>query len=265
MIYLGTSGFSYDDWVGPFYPVGMPKKEWLFYYAREFNSCELNSTFYAIPSLSTMISLTKKTGEGFIFSVKLHQSITHQRKGEKDTLDKFLGALEPLVNEGKLGCVLAQFPYSFRPSPQNKDYLLSLKENFHSVPLVVELRNRSWLGEELFQWLRANEVGFCCVDEPRLGNLMPPVAMVTSKIAYLRFHGRNAAKWWHHQHAYERYDYSYSDDELWEWVPKIRKLDHMAERTFVFANNHWKGQAVETIRKLGAMLATADAEQIEGT
>ncbi|MCK5654282.1 MAG: DUF72 domain-containing protein, partial [Dehalococcoidia bacterium] len=107
---------------------------------------------------------------------------------------------------------------------------------------------------DVFGWLRRYELGYCCVDEPPLPNLIPPIAEATSKIAYVRFHGRNKEKWWQHEHAYQRYDYSYSPEELEEWLPKIRHLDQTAERTFVFANNHWRGQAVSTIRQLRMML-----------
>ncbi len=79
MIYLGTSGFSYDDWVGNFYPIGMPRREWLVYYAREFDACEINSTYYALPKPSTLEAMAKKTGEGFIFSVKANQGMTHEQ------------------------------------------------------------------------------------------------------------------------------------------------------------------------------------------
>jgi uncharacterized protein YecE (DUF72 family) len=80
------------------------------------------------------------------------------------------------------------------------------------------------------------------------------VARVTSTIGYIRFHGRNAAKWWHHKQAYERYDYTYSHEELAEWLPKIRELESQSEKTFIFANNHWQGQAINTIRQLRLMV-----------
>ncbi len=83
---------------------------------------------------------------------------------------------------------------------------------------------------------------------------MPRVTVVTGATGYVRFHGRNSAKWWQHEHAYERYDYSYSAEELGEWLPRVRKLDSAAENTFVFANNHWRGQSVDTIRQLKLML-----------
>ena len=80
MIYFGTSGFSYKDWVGVFYPAGMPQRDWLSFYAREFNTCEINSTYYALPSVATLKSMVAKTGEGFLFVIKANQEMTHQRE-----------------------------------------------------------------------------------------------------------------------------------------------------------------------------------------
>ena len=254
MLYLGTSGFSYDDWVGNFYPIGMPKKEWLTYYAREFNTCEVNSTYYSLLQLPSVKAMVEKTNDNFLFSIKAHQEMTHQRENNEAVFEAFCQMLEPIISAGKLGCVLAQFPYSFRPNRTNWDYLKLLRERLGKLPVVIEFRNAQWLRKEVFDWLRHLNLGFCCVDEPPLPNLLPPLAEVTSEIGYIRFHGRNSAKWWQHEHAYERYDYSYTPQELSEWLPKIRKLDSVAEKTFVFANNHWRGQSVSTIRQLRVML-----------
>ena len=254
MVYLGTSGFSYSDWVGNFYPVGMPKGEWLAYYAREFDTCEVNSTFYAIPKPSNLKAMAEKTGEGFLFCFKANQEMTHQRDDNASIFEAFCQVLEPIIAAGKLGCILAQFPYSFGFNRRNWDYLGLFKERLGELPLVVEFRNAKWLRGEVFDWLRHFRLGFCCVDEPPLPNLLPPVAEATGDIGYVRLHGRNSAKWWQHEQAYERYDYSYTPEELSEWLPKIQKLDSVAEKTFVFANNHWRGQAVGTIRQLRLML-----------
>ena len=254
MIYYGTSGFSYNDWVGNFYPAGMPKREWLIYYAREFNTCEVNSTFYALPKPSSLRTMTEKTGGDFLFSIKANQEMTHHREDNASVFEAFCQVLEPIIAAGKLGCVLAQFPYSFGFNRRNWDYLRLFKERLSGLPVVIEFRNARWLRSEIFDWLRHQDLGFCCVDEPQLPNLLPPVAEVTGKISYVRFHGRNSAKWWQHEQAYERYDYSYTPQELNEWVPKIRKLDSVTEKTFVFANNHWRGQAIGTIRQLRLML-----------
>jgi len=254
MLYLGTSGFSYDDWVDNFYPKGMPHQEWLRYYSREFNALELNSTFYALPKLSILQNMIGKTGEGFLFAVKANQEMTHKRQENHAVFVAFKKILEPFVTTGRLGCILAQFPYSFGLNRQNREYVELFKDWLKDLPIVVEFRNVGWLKPEIFAWLRSCGLGFCCVDEPPLPGLMPPVAEVTSNIAYVRFHGRNAAKWWQHEHAYERYDYTYSVEELNEWLPKIEKLCGLAQKTFVFANNHWRAQAVGTIRQLKMLL-----------
>lgn len=253
VIYLGTSGFSYKDWIGEFYPAGLPSKDWLSYYAREFKTCEINSTYYAIPAQAVMQALAEKTGAGFLFAVKANQEMTHQREG-KNVCGDFRRAVDPLLQAGKLGCVLAQFPNSFDFNNKNWEYLACLRRDLEGLPLVVEFRNARWLKVEVFSWLRQQDIGFCCVDEPQLPNLIPPVAEATSRIAYVRFHGRNKEKWWQHREAWERYDYSYKPEELKEWLPRIKKLDSEAEKTFVFANNHWKGQSVTTIRQLQMLL-----------
>ena len=254
MICFGTSGFSYNDWVGKFYPHGMPRREWLDYYAREFNTLELNSTYYAIPKLSVIQSMIEKTGDGFLFAVKANREMTHERQHDGKIFMAFVHIIQPFIDSGKLGCVLAQFPYSFGFNRQNWEYLEFFREQMRNLPLVVEFRNSQWLKTEVFDWLRNYNIGFCCVDEPQLSKLMPPVAEVTGDIAYVRFHGRNAAKWWQHEHAYERYDYTYSAEELTEWLPKITKLNEKTKMTFVFANNHWQGQSINTIRQLRLML-----------
>jgi uncharacterized protein YecE (DUF72 family) len=253
VIYLGTSGFSYKDWVGEFYPAGLASKDWLSFYAREFKTCEINSTYYALPAAAVMQALADKTSPGFLFAVKANQDMTHQRQGKNICAD-FCRALDPLVKAGKLGCILAQFPYSFDFNKNNWEYLSNLQRDLRGLPLVVEFRNARWLKVEVFRWLRQQEIGFCCVDEPQLPNLIPPVAEATSKIAYVRFHGRNKEKWWQPEQAWERYDYSYKPEELKEWLPRIKKLDSEAEKTFVFANNHWKAQSVTTIRQLQTLL-----------
>lgn len=195
-----------------------------------------------------------KTGKGFLFSVKANQEMTHVRQGGSDIFKAFIDVIQPLIQVGKLGCVLAQFPYSFNCYKANREYLASFRDYMAGLPLVVEFRNAGWLNDDTFAWMRANNVNFCCVDEPQLPRLLPPVARVTGDIAYIRFHGRNASKWWQHEQAWERYDYTYRREELEEWIPKIAQMSTSARDTFIFANNHWRGQAVDTIRQVRSML-----------
>jgi uncharacterized protein YecE (DUF72 family) len=253
MIRLGTSGFSYDDWIGEVYPEDLPKWQWLAYYSRSFNTVELNVTYYRIPEAKIIRGWVDRTPEDFLFTIKAHRSLTHERK--KPDFQHFCESINVLHTAGKLACILAQFPHSFHPNPNNREYLSRLAEGLEGYPVVVEFRGSDWVNEETFDQLRDLDLGFCCVDEPRLRGLMPPMAIVTGPLAYVRFHGRNEEKWWQHDFGWERYDYTYSEEELEEWVPRIRELNEQAPLTLVYANNHYKGQSVDTLNKLQRLLA----------
>ena len=259
-VLIGTSGFSYKDWVGPVYPEGLPKQEWLSFYATEFPTCELNFSYYRIPDARTLDRMAAKVPEGFLFSVKAYRGITHERKDPEPQIEQFKASLAPLIDAGKFACVLAQFPHSFHANHDNWAYLQRLREGFGELSVVVEFRGRDWVTDRTFDELRELSFGFCCVDQPRFKNLVPPVAVATGPVAYVRFHGRNSAKWWQHDEAWERYDYTYSDDELSEWRPKINQLDAEAPLTLVYMNNHWQGQAVGTARQLRMLLEGEGAQ-----
>jgi uncharacterized protein YecE (DUF72 family) len=162
--------------------------------------------------------------------------------------------LQPLHEAGKLACVLAQFPQSFHPTAENQAYLARLREGLGDLPTVVEFRDAAWVSEETFERLRALGLGFVGVDEPRLKGLVPPVAVATGPVGYVRFHGRNARQWYQHEHAWQRYDYAYSRAELAEWVPKLRALDAAAPLTLVYFNNAWQGQGLANARTLKELL-----------
>jgi uncharacterized protein YecE (DUF72 family) len=258
MIHIGTSGFSYKDWVGPYYPPGTAQKDMLSFYACEFSTCELNFTYYRQPDPKTMARMADKVPPGFLFTAKAYQGMTHELEEDNAAeFSTFINGIQPLREAGKFGCVLLQFPWAFKPSAENRAYLEACRERLGELPAVIEFRNAGWIKDETFALLRSLGLGFCCVDEPRLKGLLPPIAESTASLAYVRFHGRNAAKWWQHDEAWERYNYSYSREELQEWLPKIEKLNRAAENTFVFTNNHYGGQAVDTARQL--KLLTEDA------
>lgn len=254
-ILVGTCGYSYDDWRGAFYPARLAKGRMLEYYAQEFSFTEVNSTFYHIPAVRVMEALAKKTPEGFIFTVKAHASLTHEREAEfTGHTEKFRIMLRPLQEAGKLGAVLFQFPFSFHNNGENRDYLVRLRELFPSIPVAVEFRHTGWVQESTFALLRSLDFAYACVDEPRLKGLVGPVTVRTAGFAYVRFHGRNAAKWWRHGEPWERYDYLYSQAELGEWVPRIKSMAEGAKRVFVAFNNHPRGQAVANARMLQEMI-----------
>lgn len=254
-ILIGTSGYSYEDWHGYYYPPRLAKKDLLAFYSREFPFTEINSTYYQLPGLKMMEGLARKTPEGFIFTVKTYKSLTHERWGHiEEDARKFTYSLSPLREAGKLGGVLLQFPYSFHHQESSRQYLARLRKVFQGLPTIVEFRHHSWDQPPVWDFLKELQLGYTCVDEPKLRGLIKPRAVSTGPVSYVRFHGRNAEKWWKHEHSYERYDYLYSEEELREWLPGIRRLMEESERVFVAFNNHYRGQAVQNARMLREML-----------
>lgn len=251
---IGTSGYRYEDWVGHFYPENLNPRDWLSYYARHFNTVEVNSTFYSLLPARTLGYMAAKVPDDFEFVIKAYRAFTHERNADESTLREFYDMLRPLLETNKLGCVLLQFPWSFRNEPANRDYLMQVCEALADVSIVVEFRNIGWIKDEVFDFLRDWNIGFCCVDQPRLRGLIPPVAVATSEVSYVRFHGRNKEKWWKHEQPWERYDYLYSRDELREWLPKIKQLSDNTERCYIFFNNHYQGKAAMNAQMLMKLL-----------
>ena len=259
MIAIGTSGFDYDDWRGAFYPAELPKTGFLEYYADHFKALELNFSYYRMPTARQLDSMVRRTAGKVTFAIKAHRSMTHERTAGEGDLDAFMEALAPLKAANVLGAVLAQFPQSFHQTEENRAYLKRLSGRL-GPPFVVELRLADWATPQLRDWLGRIGAGCCCVDEPDLPGLMPPVAEATAKPAYVRFHGRNAAKWYVHDRAEERYDYRYDDRELAAWVPKILELERKAGDVLVFFNNHFQGKAVDAAKALERLLNRTAAD-----
>jgi uncharacterized protein YecE (DUF72 family) len=255
-VLIGTSGYSYEDWHGRFYPERLRQSEFLAFYAREFDVCEINYTYYRPPDARTLEAMRRKSGGRMEFVIKAPAALTHERKGdEAQAAEGLRAALVPLVEGGVLAAVLLQFPFSFHATEANRNYLRRLRELCAELPLVVELRNARWVSEDTFDLLRSLRMAFCNVDEPRLEGLLPPLGVVTAEPGYVRFHGRNAAKWWHHEQAYERYDYLYGAEELREWLPRLGAMRTRAAKSYAFFNNHFQAKAVENARALRALLA----------
>jgi len=254
MIYIGTSGFSYDDWKGRFYPDDIDKKKMLDYYSRQFSCVEINSTYYAIPSPFTFVSMMRKSPPDFKFVVKAHKDMTHAGEAQPSAFEGFKASIQPVVEQGRLGCVLAQYPWSFKHTPENQDRLRQFKDMIRDIPTVIEFRNADWVNDETLHLLRELDLGFCSVDEPGLKGLMPRIAVATSEVGYVRFHGRNAKEWWQHEQAWQRYNYLYTPEELEEWVPKVRGLAEETSSTYLFFNNHYQGKSAQNARMFAGML-----------
>ncbi len=245
-ILIGTSGYNYSDWVGNFYPDNLDKKDYLNYYSKTFSTVEINFTYYSLPNPFIFNNMAKKVSGNFIFCVKSNSSVTHKRDYKKEDIDRFINSLKPLIDKNRMGSVLLQFPWSFKFSDNNLDYLKKVKNDFYDKEICAEFRNNSWINDKTFKKMEELGIGFCNVDEPQINGLVPPTDINTTSIGYIRFHGRNESSWWNHKYAYQRYDYLYSRDELMKWVPKIKNVSNNTKKTYIYFNNHYKGKAVKS-------------------
>ena len=236
---VGTSGYSFADWVGPFYPPGTKSGEMLDFYAGRFATVELNFTYYRVPTAEMLDRIARRTGEGFGFWVKANQATTH--KQDRSVAGAFLEALAPMRASGKLAGVLLQFPQSFHRTVAGRKYLDAALGDFDGVPRAVEFRHRSWESPAVFAGLRDRDVTLVVPDAPDLPGLFRPPPTVTNATGYLRLHSRNAEKWY--AGGPERYDYDYGPEELAELATAWSQLAEPADRVFAFFNNCHRGQA----------------------
>jgi uncharacterized protein YecE (DUF72 family) len=243
-ILIGTSGFSFDDWIGAVYPTGIKKNDMLSYYERTlgFKTLEINYTYYAMPSAKTMESFVKKTSQDFSFIVKAYKGMTHERTDNvKEMCGRFKAGVGPL--NGNMKALLFQFPYMFVPCDANIGYLRYLREEFVGYKPIVEFRNSKWFDDCYLEMLKELSFGYCIVDEPKLKGLLPFSPHLTSDTGYFRFHGRNTS--WFKEPLEVRYDYLYSEKELRDFVEPIRDIARRASTTYVFFNNCHAGKAVK--------------------
>ncbi len=253
-IYIGTSGYSYKDWVGPFYPKGTRSGDMLDFYARHFRTVELNFPYYRMPNPFMMRAIAAKAAGRILFAIKIIRELTHEGIRDAKLIEEYNKGIEPMQEEGVVGCLLAQFPWKFKYTPEAMAHLEWLKTMFAGMALAVEFRNDTWANPEVYVKLAELGLALVNVDEPDLKGLMPPTAEVTADIGYFRFHGRNKAKWWKHEKAEERYDYLYTKDQLGDWAPRIKAVAKKTEKTYVFMNNHPLGQAVTNAAQIMEML-----------
>ncbi len=257
--FVGPSGWSYPDWRGIVYPKRQGRSfDALTWISEHFNAVEVNASFYRFFPPSTTEKWVRRVGEqpSFRFAVKLHQSLTHDRSGDiSGVVRAFNEQIAPLEAASRLGCVLAQFPWSFKCAPNALDWVHRLADQFAHMPLVAEFRHDSWLSDEAIQRLTEWGVGFCNIDQPALARCLGPTALSTGDVSYVRFHGRREDTWFSNDVArHERYNYLYTDDQLRGWVPRIRSLAESAREVYVFTNNHFQGKAPANALQLRALL-----------
>lgn len=255
VLFIGTSGFSYKDWYGVFYPPELPKDGMLAFYASVFPFVELNFTYYTLPVARNIEGMADKTPADFLFTVKAHKSQTHEQGPNwLDETARFIDGIAPLRDGGKLGAVLFQFPFSFHYTKGNRIYLDKVLNACRDLPKVVEFRNSEWQKDEVYSGLTTRNTGIVLTDSPAIEGLPSfEKAEATSSLGYLRFHGRNSSDWWTGDNV-SRYDYLYSPEELQSWEDRILDLIKKVKLLFIAFNNHHKGQAVKNALQLTEML-----------
>jgi uncharacterized protein YecE (DUF72 family) len=259
-IRVGTAGWSYKDWEGVFYPPGMNhrKEHPLEYLAQCFDVVEINTSFYGHirPELAKLwIRKVAGINADFHFTAKLHRSFTHSpaavigptsaatiRPNDEDERLAREG-LEALAGEGKLGALLIQFPFSFKNTSLNREYLELLLRQFAEYPRAVEVRHSSWDNPETLAEFERKNVAFCNVDQPLIGRSLTPTEHVTSPLGYVRLHGRNYDQWFDADNRDDRYNYLYGEAELSGWKDKIERIAEKADVTYVITNNHFEAKA----------------------
>lgn len=256
---IGPAGWSYKDWEGTVYPKKPGAKfDPLEYLARFFNTIEINSSFYRPFTASTAKSWASRVAEAadFMFTAKLHRVFTHER-GRATAEDEraVREGMDALVDVGKLGAVLLQFPWSFKNTDEERAYLSKLLDRFKDYPLALEVRHSSWNNPQIYEWLEELGVGICNVDQPLFSKSIKPAALSTSQVGYVRLHGRNYQDWFREKAPRDdRYNYLYSLDELEPWIARIKEIAAKTKESYVITNNHFRGQAVVNALEIKATL-----------
>ena len=259
MIRYGVAGWDYKDWAGKVYPAVKPRGfDPLSHISRYFDVVEINSTFYGVGSAKSSEGWVKRVEQNprFQFTAKLWRRFTHERDEawSSEEVEQVRAALEPLAESGRLGSVLAQFPWSFRRTPENEEWLDDVLRAFDTFPLAVEVRHASWNESEFYQKLAERGVGIVNIDQPMFRHSIAPDSRVTGGIGYVRLHGRNYGNWFREKaETHERYDYLYTEEELKHWLDRIHEVARQAQETYVITNNHFLGQAAANAAMLKKM------------
>jgi uncharacterized protein YecE (DUF72 family) len=256
-LYIGPAGWSYRDWIGPVYPPGK-RIDQLMLIARYFNCIELNSSFYRVPGGRLVESWLKRisTVPGFVFTIKVLQRFTHDRAADERGVKDFIRCFNPLIENGRIGSFLLQFPWSFKNTKESRAYLQRLGTWFAGQPVAVELRHGSWNESETVELLAGCRLAFCNIDQPQIGYSLPPTEHVTSgNTGYIRLHGRNRKNWFRSDAGRDaRYDYLYNEEELQDWLKRARSILARVKNLFIITNNHYRGQALANAAQLRSMI-----------
>jgi uncharacterized protein YecE (DUF72 family) len=263
-IRIGPSGWEYPHWRAVVYPKVRPRGfHPLEFLACHFDTVEINTTFHRMirPEIARLWLAKIAHNPDFSFTARLHRRFTHERALEPVEVGAFKDGLWPLLRAGRFGCLVLQFPWSFRFTEENREYLIRLRRTFHEFPMAVEMRHNSWLADEALGTLVDYRLGFSNIDQPAYARAMPPTASVTSSTGFVRLHGRNPRYW---RQEFEGggpngrpNDYLYSPAELDEWKDRIEHVSAHASSTFVITANDASGKSVVNALQLQGLLGLA--------
>ncbi len=249
-IWLGTGGFSNAEWHGLLYPHNAKPTQYLAEYAHAFDAVEINSTFYHIAGQKALAHMLETTQGRVQFCFKIHQAFTHSRDADAPLMQRMQQTADVLRQAGKLGPFLAQFPYSFARTSENRRYLAQLiawftqDTRFKEDRLAIEFRHASWHCEPVQAAFSAQGLIWASVDYPELNGLPSSGFITTGRVGYVRLHGRNTEQWWSGNSAAERHDYRYDDAELRDWAQVILAKQSKLDTVYVFFENTTKGHAL---------------------
>lgn len=258
---VGVAGWSYEDWNGIVYPKPRPARfHPLTLLSTWFDTVEVNACFYRPIAAATAAGWPARVEHNprFRFTAKLWQRFTHERQSlpTAHEVEQYLDGIRPLRQSGLLGALLAQFPWSFRRTPAAREWLAWLTETFTGWPLAIELRHTSWDVPAFYDGLAARGLGLCTIDQPLLGDCLPPDDRTTAPLGYVRFHGRRADTWFREDvPSHERYNYLYSQEELAPWLERLEAMRARTRALYVVNNNHFQGKAVANALQVQAALA----------
>jgi uncharacterized protein YecE (DUF72 family) len=229
----------------------------LTFLSQHFDAVEIPGTFQGPigPELTRVWLRKVDDNPLFQFTAKLSRRFTHERILDPGDVACFKEGLWPLLRAKRFGCLLMQFPWSFRYTAENRDFLIRLRRTFHEFPLAAEMRHESWSLDEAVGTFIDYRIAFCNVDQPRYTKAMPPTAFLTSSLGYVRLHGRNAFNWFGDGGSKRhRYDYLYSESELADWKNRIERIAGFSTKLFVIANNDAGPKALVNAMQLSSML-----------
>lgn len=262
-LYVGPSGWQRPDWVSTVYPKSVSRGcHSLETISQYVNVAEIDHTFMEPlkPEIARLYIKKVERNRDFLFTALLGRQFTYERCLNGYAIAKWKEGMFPLLRAGRMGAVVMQFPWAFRFTQENREFLIQLRREFHEFPLAAELRHESWLRDEAVTTLVNYRVGFVNVDQPQCFRAMPPTALLTSGVAVVRLHGRQNAEAFRDGRGVPDSDYLYNLDELLEWKPRLERLAANAARTLVVTANAARGRAMVNALQIQEILGSNELQ-----